>query len=64
MAIEYTLEEVSCRIESEGLDYALRYYADWSTIKDEKFQQLYQNYVAAANEIEEYLEPYKVEGLI
>lgn len=47
--------QVRDAIISEGMDYALRYLSTYSHIEDEKFHQLLDAYIDAANAIEEYL---------
>lgn len=47
--------EVKVIIDNEGMDYALRYAASYDHIEDEEFQKRLQEYIDAANAIEEYL---------
>lgn len=42
-------------VESEGFDYAFRYYSDFSEIKDPTFHELRKSYVAAAKVLSEYI---------
>lgn len=41
-------------VESEGFDYAFRYYSDFATVKDKKFQSLRKAYVKAAQDLSDY----------
>jgi RNase P subunit RPR2 len=41
-------------VESEGFDYAFRYYSHFPEIKDKKFQSLRKAYVKAAQELSDY----------
>jgi len=45
------LEDIEC----EGFDNALRYYDDYSEIPDEKFQELYKQYLETGKKLASYL---------
>lgn len=45
------LEDIDC----EGFSYAILHYDDYSAIPDEKFQELYRNYLAADKALREHL---------
>ncbi len=40
--------------ESEGFDYAFRFYSDFSEVKDKKFHSLRKAYVKAAQALSDY----------
>lgn len=48
-------EEVSFRIDQEGLDYTLRNYSSFPEVKDPKFHELREAYIAAAEAFESYI---------
>ena len=48
-------EEVSFRIDQEGLDYTLRNYSSFPEVSDPKFHELRMAYIAAAEAFEEYI---------
>ena len=49
-------ENVLYRIREEGFDYTFCGYSSWEEIKDEKFQTLRSNYLAAKETLYQYLE--------
>lgn len=51
-----TIDDVADCIEAEGFDYAFRSYSSFKEVRDEKFHQLRQAYVQAANELEKYIQ--------
>lgn len=50
-----TIEDVVDDIDSEGFDYALIYFDDYSDVRDEKFQELYKQYKESRNALSNYL---------
>lgn len=58
MAEEKDLQYVAEAIDMEGFDYALRHWSSFGEIKDEKFHELRQAYIDAANKLEAYVEAY------
>jgi len=48
-------ELVRDKIENEGLDYCFQNYSSFPEIKDERFHQLREAYIKAAQELEDYL---------
>lgn len=48
-------ENVLYRIREEGFDYTFDGYSSWEEIKDEKFQTLRLNYLAAKETLYQYL---------
>lgn len=50
-----TIEDVVDDIDSEGFDYALIYFDDYSDVQDEKFQELYKQYKESRNALSNYL---------
>lgn len=55
MSEQYTFKNVLDAVENEGFEYAMVHYADWSSVKDEKFQELYTAFLNAHNNLEDYL---------
>ncbi len=55
MSYQYTFKNVLDAVENEGFEYAMVHYADWSSVKDEKFQELYTAFLNAHNNLEDYL---------
>lgn len=45
---------VSEAVEAEGFDYTFMDYSDFREIKDEKFHELRENYMEAAEELAKY----------
>lgn len=52
----YTLKDVIEAVECEGFDYALVDYCDWSSVKNKQFQQLYNQYLNAREELKNVIE--------
>ena len=50
-----TLQDVLDAVETEGFDYAMRFYSNWKDVDNEEFQQLYTKYIESANELENFL---------
>lgn len=48
------MEFVQTVVESEGFDYAFRFYSDFEEVNDNKFHKLLENYRKAAKELAEY----------
>ncbi|MEK9180273.1 MAG: hypothetical protein AAB897_02580 [Patescibacteria group bacterium] len=48
-------QEIRETIESEGFDYAFTAYSDFDEVKDPKFHQLRQAYLAARKALAEYI---------
>jgi hypothetical protein len=44
-------------VQSEGFEYTFLNYSSFRDIKDEKFHQLRQAYIAAKLQLEEYITP-------
>jgi hypothetical protein len=57
-----TLEEVRWKIESEGFDYAFRYYSNFEEVEDPDFHRLRRAYVAAAQALDDYIPQVEEEG--
>jgi len=49
------MEEIRNTIENEGFDYAFTGYSNFDEVKDDKFHELRQAYVAAADALKDYL---------
>jgi hypothetical protein len=47
--------ELQGTIESEGFDYAFRFYSSFKDVKDKKFHSLRKAYVKAAQELSDYI---------
>lgn len=45
------IEMLLYRIESDGLDYAMKYYSDWSEIDDATFQELRNAYIKCRDDL-------------
>lgn len=50
-----TLQDVRDKIESEGFDYAFRFYSHFKEVEDPEFHRLRTAYVEAANALDSYL---------
>jgi hypothetical protein len=46
---------VTCKVESEGFDYAFRHYSNYEDIKDPKFHELRKAYLKAVEDLIKYL---------
>ena len=46
---------VNYRMKEEGFHYCFDGYSDWSEIKDEKFQELRENYLNSVIELKNYI---------
>lgn len=53
---QYTLKDVIEAVEYEGFDYALAGYCDWSSVKNKRFQQLYNQYLNVREELKNVIE--------
>lgn len=53
---QYTLKDVIEAVEYEGFDYALADYCDWSSVKNKRFQQLYNQYLNVREELKSVIE--------
>lgn len=49
------LDDVRATIDSEGFDYAFRYYSEFRPIKDRKFHRLREAYIEAAAALAQYV---------
>jgi hypothetical protein len=47
------------RMDQEGFDYCWRHYSNFKEIKDQKFHELRESYIKAANELEDYVKEKK-----
>lgn len=48
-------ESVRDTVDNEGFDYAFRHYSNFNEISDERFHELREKYVEAANLLAQYL---------
>ncbi len=51
-------KEVAWRIGEDGFDYTFQSYSNFEEIKDEKFHQLREAYIKAAQELQAYVGEY------
>lgn len=55
------VEELSCRIQNEGFDYAMVYYSSWTDIEDAKFHTLRDEFLSVRQKLCDYLTEQGVE---
>lgn len=47
---------VRYRMDDEGIDYCFKHYSSFEEIKDEKFHELRNKFIASLDEIEKYVD--------
>lgn len=47
---------VRYRMDNEGIDYCFKHYSSFEEIKDEKFHELRNKFIASLDEIEKYVD--------
>lgn len=50
-----SIETLKWNISDEGLEYAVMHYSRWPQIDDNRFHELREAYVKAAEELETYI---------
>lgn len=62
MAQSDLFDNVADSIDNEGFDYCFRHYSSFTDIVDSEFHRLRERYIAAANELGDYVAEHVTEG--
>jgi hypothetical protein len=54
---KFDMKYVKSVVENEGFDYAMRDYSEFEEVDDEEFHRLRMQYIEAAKELENYIDP-------